>query len=293
MVHIRQLVLSLLPLSLWDKLEIPLQWFPGGSHYPPVHSSPSNEPTKSIAIVGAGSAGLGALKAILDLPAETRAGWEVILYEERRDVGGIWLGDPPGYEPHPPELPETPTYPLLHTNTPSITMIYPHFPFPEGTTFFPMWDAVQRYHADFAVHNDLTSYIKFNHTVVSTEWHGNAVHGDWHVEVHAHHHDSDGEVVMKRTFDHLIVASGHNHYPFIPTWSGTDDWLASSPPGSPSRKILHSIYYRHPERYANRSVLIVGSGASASDIALQVGPLARMVSTPALYTKLRCNDCDS
>lgn len=47
-------------------------------------------PSKSIAIVGAGSAGLAALKTFLDLPEKTRANWDIILYEQRKDVGGIW-----------------------------------------------------------------------------------------------------------------------------------------------------------------------------------------------------------
>jgi cation diffusion facilitator CzcD-associated flavoprotein CzcO len=45
---------------------------------------------KSILIVGAGSAGLAMLKTLLDLPDETRGGWDIVLYEQRRDVGGIW-----------------------------------------------------------------------------------------------------------------------------------------------------------------------------------------------------------
>lgn len=46
--------------------------------------------TKRIAIVGGGSAGLGVLRALLDLPQEIRAAWEIDLYEQRDNVGGIW-----------------------------------------------------------------------------------------------------------------------------------------------------------------------------------------------------------
>lgn len=269
MVRLLQLVLSLLPLSVWERPEVLPESL--------IYSTSQRNATKSIAIVGAGSAGLAALKAILDLPPETRAGWEVVLYERRRAVGGVWLGDPPGYEPHPPEVPETPLYPLLKTNTPHPTMTYPHFPFAEGTTLFPRWDAVERYHADFAVRHDLTPYIRFNHTVVAADWRGDDVAGEWQVEVHAHHGDPDGELVMRRTFDHLLVANGHNHYPHVPVWEGTEEWLASSPAAALPREILHSIYYRQPERYTNYTVLVVGAGASAYDIAMHVGPLARTV----------------
>jgi cation diffusion facilitator CzcD-associated flavoprotein CzcO len=76
MVNIREIIFSLLAL--------PSSWQP---HSPePVHVVPC----KSIAIIGAGSAGLAALKTFLDLPEDTRHDWNIALYEQRRDVGGIW-----------------------------------------------------------------------------------------------------------------------------------------------------------------------------------------------------------
>jgi ribulose 1,5-bisphosphate synthetase/thiazole synthase len=53
----------------------------------PLQSYRDVSPTKSIAIVGAGSAGLAALKALLDIDPRT---WEIVLYEERENIGGIW-----------------------------------------------------------------------------------------------------------------------------------------------------------------------------------------------------------
>ncbi|EMD39675.1 hypothetical protein CERSUDRAFT_111984 [Gelatoporia subvermispora B] len=272
MVHIGQLVLSLLPFSLGN------QELLGSTLLKSEHAAITGSvATKSIAIVGAGSGGLAALKSILDLPEEVRAGWEVELYEQRRDVGGVWLPDPPGELPDPPELPETPLYPLLHTNTPHPTMTYPHFTFPPGTSLFPSWEHLWRYHVDYADHFDLWPHIHLNHTLVSAEWRGDNTTGKWEIEVHAQVASGSWteDKVIQRTFDHLVVANGHNHYPYIPTWNGTDAWLANTPPGAPSREILHSIYYRYPEKYTNRTVVIVGAGASARDAVLQVGPLAR------------------
>ncbi|CCL99460.1 uncharacterized protein FIBRA_01478 [Fibroporia radiculosa] len=277
MVHLGQLVLSLLPLVFWSDQQNPITNPLDTSRLHNGFARPVDvTTTKSIAIVGSGSGGLAALKTILDLPLETRAGWEVILYEQRRDVGGVWLPDPPGPLPTLPDLPESPLYPRLRTNTPHPTMTYPNFTFPPGTSLFPQWDALQQYHADYAAHYGLNEYIRLNHTVVSAQWHGHDEDGDWHIEVHAHGGDDGREVVLKRTFDHLVVATGHNHYPNIPTWNGTVAWLAGTRPGRPARQIEHSIYYRNPEAYANQSVVIVGAGASARDIAIQVSPVARV-----------------
>lgn len=46
---------------------------------------------KRIAIVGGGTGGVTTLKSLLvDLPSETTHNWEVVLFEQRRDVGGVW-----------------------------------------------------------------------------------------------------------------------------------------------------------------------------------------------------------
>lgn len=63
------------------------------SHLPsqvPLRSDHGPNQPKSLAIVGAGSAGLAMLKTFLDLDVFSRDNWEVVLYEEREDVGGIW-----------------------------------------------------------------------------------------------------------------------------------------------------------------------------------------------------------
>ena len=47
--------------------------------------------TKRIAIVGGGTGGVTILKTLLaDLPSETTRDWEIVLFEQRRDVGGVW-----------------------------------------------------------------------------------------------------------------------------------------------------------------------------------------------------------
>lgn len=276
MVQVTQAVLSLLSLTLpWT--QHPVQ---SPTNLP---STPSLEPTirtnvtKSIAIVGGGSGGIAILKTLLDLPEEVRSTWEIVLYEQRRGLGGVWLPDP--HTPRPPHLPETPLYPRLHTNTPHPTMTYPGFPFPPNTPLFPSHEYMQQYHVDYAEHFNLTRFIHLNHRVIAAGWAGNSTHGQWKVEVARTDRPHDEAEIVRRSFDHLIVANGHNHYPRSPHWPGEDGWLASAPSGSPKREILHSIFYREPERYANRTVVIVGGGASGRDAALQIGPLTTVSPT--------------
>ncbi|KAI0091516.1 hypothetical protein BDY19DRAFT_991213 [Irpex rosettiformis] len=235
------------------------------------HPAPQPNITKSIAIVGGGSAGLAILKTLLDLPEEVRSTWNIVLYEQRHDIGGVWLAD--SHPPHPPALPETPLYPRLNTNTPHPTMTYPGNPFPPNTPLFPGWEYMQQYHVDFAERHNLTSHIRVNHTVVAAGWHGNHVEGKWEIEL-ARTDSSTPAGTFHEFFDHLIVGNGHNHYPRVPHWDGEEEWLESSPEGTSKREIQHSIFYREPERYINRTVLIVGGGASGRDAAIQVSELA-------------------
>ena len=54
-------------------------------------SSTVNVPDKRIAIVGAGTGGLVMLKTLVDdLPKDITRTWEIVLFEQRDNVGGIW-----------------------------------------------------------------------------------------------------------------------------------------------------------------------------------------------------------
>ena len=48
-------------------------------------------PDKRIAIVGGGTGGIVMLKTLInDLPKDMTRTWEIVLFEQRDDVGGIW-----------------------------------------------------------------------------------------------------------------------------------------------------------------------------------------------------------
>ena len=51
----------------------------------------TTEKSKRVAIIGAGSAGLAALKTFLhDIPKPDGQRWEIELFEQRNGLGGIW-----------------------------------------------------------------------------------------------------------------------------------------------------------------------------------------------------------
>lgn len=167
-------------------------------------------------------------------------------------------------------------------------VVFHNFTFPANTPLYPSYNYIQEYHAAFAKHNHLYDHIRLNHSVESAEWRGNSTSGHWNVTVqypqhkvqqhwYPFHKAKHERASASQTFriDHLVVAVGHYHYPNVPSWPGQKEWLGASP----DHEMLHSIYYRRPEAYSGRTVLIVGGGASGRDIASQIGPLSRKVST--------------
>lgn len=78
-----------------------------------------------------------------------------------------------------------------------------------------------------------------------------------------------------RAADAVVVATGYTRVPYVPDWPGR---------GSSTVPLVHSAGYRSSAPYAGRSVLVVGSGNSATEIASELcaaGAVVRLaVRTP-------------
>ncbi|KAF8330455.1 uncharacterized protein EI90DRAFT_3060806 [Cantharellus anzutake] len=241
-----------------------------------------SSPPKRIAVVGAGTAGLSFLKVSLGYQRERDVNWEVVLYEQRHDIGGVWLEQV--VKPEPPLLPETPLYPNLRTNSPHPVNTFPNFPFPAELDLFPGAQSLYQYHKDVVAHYNLTGSIHLRHNVTTARWFGNATHGHWGLTIQRPRKTCPSGTMQNPThfwcsvlqgsehdletiyenFDHLIVAPVK-----------TDDWLLKTDPESPFRRdIRHSIYFNGPEPYVNRTVLIAGGSVSGMDIGNHITPFA-------------------
>ena len=74
----------------------------------------------------------------------------------------------------------------------------------------------------------------------------------------------------------VVVATGYNHTPVLPDWPGADSFEG---------ELLHGQDYRNPKPYAGKDVLVVGSGNTGAEIAVDLveGGAARVrmaVRTP-------------
>ncbi|KAA0942830.1 flavin-containing monooxygenase [Streptomyces apricus] len=59
----------------------------------------------------------------------------------------------------------------------------------------------------------------------------------------------------------VVVATGHNHTPYVPDWPGRDAYTG---------EFLHAGEYRNPAPYAGKDVLVVGVGNTGAEIAVDL-----------------------
>ncbi|KAJ6582299.1 hypothetical protein B0H19DRAFT_1252401 [Mycena capillaripes] len=77
------------------------------------------------------------------------------------------------------------------------------------------------------------------------------------------------------TFDAVVLATGPYTSAHVPEIDGIVDW--SKAKEGEHYSIYHSQSYRHPERYAGKTVLIVGASVSASEIARDISPFVHRI----------------
>ncbi|WFE99281.1 NAD(P)-binding domain-containing protein [Micromonospora sp. WMMD964] len=187
-----------------------------------------------VAVIGAGAAGLAAVKALRDVDAS------VVCFEAADQVGGLWVYG----------APDSPAYRTLHLNTSRGRTQFADHPMPTDWPDYPDHTRVAGYLADYADRFGLGEHIRLRHTVERVT---RDPDGTWTVAASG----PDGPVEVG--VDAVVVANGHNRVPKLPD---------PPYPGTCTAEQMHSHDYRGPEQLAGRRVLVVGGGNSAMDIAV-------------------------
>lgn len=193
-------------------------------------------------VIGAGSSGLTAVKALKD------AGIPFDCFELSDDVGGVW------YYQNPTGM--SACYKHLHINTSRCRMELEDYPMPKSWPNFCRHDYVHRYFRDYAEHFGLREHITFNTGVEQARVDGEGV---WQVRL------TSGET---RSYDAVLVCNGHHWDP---------RWPEPPFPGNFNGRVMHSHDYRQPEDFAGQRVVVLGMGNSAMDIAVELSYTAERV----------------
>ena len=191
-------------------------------------------------IIGAGSSGIASCQVL------KARGIPYDCYEAGSDIGGNWryLNDNG----------MSSAYRSLHINTCRDVMEYPSFPMPKTLPDFPDHFQIAKYFDDYVEHFGLRETITFRTEVTLVEPAG----GGWDVTVRSR--DTGAEET--RRYSAVLVANGHHWDPRDPEppYPGADTFTGEQ---------LHSHYYKVPDLYAGKRVLVLGIGNSAADIAVE------------------------
>jgi hypothetical protein len=184
-------------------------------------------------LIGAGAAGLAALRELLDL------GYDVDCFEKSGRVGGHWHTD----------------YDSLYLITSRDVSGFRGYPMPREFPVYPSRSQALSYLESFADNFSLREAITFGTEVIRCTPEGSRGEQGWQVET------SDGR---DRHYDGVLVANGHLWDPNLPELA--QDFTGQS---------LHSAQYRNCSQIDGDQVLVVGSGNSGCDLAVDVAQAGR------------------
>ncbi|KAJ7808675.1 FAD/NAD-P-binding domain-containing protein [Mycena olivaceomarginata] len=266
-----------------------------------------HHPIHRVAVIGAGPAGLQAAAKLIEHNLTVR------LFERAPHPGGNWLysEETPVRESYPDEpagqtakipvlLPVThyynegaggltldhrwtehwrprPVWYNLFTNSPKAEL--PDVPYGPDIPWVLSHHTIQRHVRSYASHHCLNTNDHCPATLSAPRVASYSTRVE-KVEKDAETHT--WVLTLRRleqwwteTFDAVVIATGPYTSAHVPDIEGIIDW--SKAKDGEHYSMYHSQGYRHPERFAGKTVLIVGASVSASEIARDISPFAHRI----------------
>lgn len=174
-------------------------------------------------VLGAGPSGLATSACLL------RRGVRVTTLEARDAVGSSWRRH----------------YRRLHLHTVKEHSALPGMPFGDGVARYPSREDVVAYLDAYAARFGVSP--RFGQRARDAR----QVDGRWVVTTDDARHEADA----------LVVATGYNREPVIPTWPGREGFAG---------QVLHASQYTDGAPFRGRAVLVVGVGNTGAELALDL-----------------------
>jgi len=214
---------------------------------------------------------------------------KIDIFEQQSSIGGTWRYSNCGSE-HDNEIPQTnpvqslekplwkigpdkqpspvfitPMYERLETNLPKNLMRFFDKPFPSEWQLFPTREEVLQYLDEYA--EDVKPFIQFKTQVVDVSLQSTKSGPDiWTVK----YQDLAGGQEKSASYDAVAVCNSHYTVPYVPDIPGIREWNQAYP-----GRLSHSRYYRRPEDFTGKKVIVVGNSASGVDIAIHISAVAK------------------
>ncbi|MBJ7906689.1 NAD(P)/FAD-dependent oxidoreductase [Streptomyces sp. DSM 110735] len=186
-------------------------------------ATPADRP---VYVIGAGPGGLAVAHAL------RARGVRAVILEKADRVGASWRRH----------------YDRLKLHTTRRLSALPGLPIPRAFGRWVSRDDVVRYLEKYAEHHELEIVTGVEVFRVEPAPDG----AGWLL------HASGGREL---TGSAVVVATGFNHTPRLPDWSGLEDW---------DGEFLHASAYRNARPFADRDVLVVGVGNTGAEIAVDL-----------------------
>ncbi|MER6104255.1 NAD(P)/FAD-dependent oxidoreductase [Streptomyces sp. NPDC001832] len=181
---------------------------------------------RPVYVIGGGPGGLAAAAALRE------QGIRAVVLEKSGNVGASWRRH----------------YDRLHLHTTRRWSALPGLAMPRRFGRWVARDDVVRYLEKYVEHHELEvvtgiEVSRIDRAPDKTGWQLTA---------------TGGRILTGRA---VVVATGYNHTPRIPDWSGHDTFTGI---------LVHASDYRNPAPYAGRDVLVVGIGNTGAEIAVDL-----------------------
>ena len=168
-----------------------------------------------------------------------------ILLEKNPDKGGTWYEN---------------SYPGARVDIPAQIYCYSFEPSNSWQQFYPQQKELKTYFDHCVEKYQLQACIKYNTEATAVNWVENQKR--WHITTHNHHTGEQSTLIANS----VISAVGQLNRPKIPDIHGSDSFDGAQ---------FHSAQFQHQYDLSDKTVAIIGSGASAFQLAPEIAKVAK------------------
>ncbi|XP_014291635.1 senecionine N-oxygenase [Halyomorpha halys] len=206
-----------------------------------------------VAVIGAGASGLISAKVLSD------EGVNYDVFEINDQVGGTWVYTENTVDKY--GLPVSSSmYRDLRTNLPKEVMEFSEYHYDIENVSYITPSQVLDYLQSFCNEYNLKDHIKLEHLVTKVS----KTNGGWLLTAKDLKHGTENTAF----YDAVFVCNGHYSLPNYPEVEVKEPFQGLS---------LHSHYFKTPDIFDNKTVLVIGMGPSAQDITFNIHPNSKQI----------------